>query len=172
MTPDGDDVLWSNDWSPVSASEIVWFFELSSSVSRQGLSPDNGYRDLTLHVYNARTEMRSCQFNNLSPAMGAQIAVLDLEYWANVADKSLNSNRIARYLEKLRSKLVDEIMGTDFNLLQHNDFQLESTRPWATRVMHGFGHSFYGRQQYSSWCSSAGLKLYKHGETSTFGKQS
>jgi hypothetical protein len=160
-----DDELWSNDSSPITPSDMVWLFEIPLGLSHV---PEKVPADITLHIYNTNT-LVGHQEVKLPLVTSIQVAMLDLEYWSNVAESASNSNRIARYLEKLRSRLVNELVSENENVV-HSCLQPESIRPWAIRVKYGFGHSFHGRKEYTSWCSKNGFSLYHHRDPTTFSK--
>jgi len=150
-----DDARWSDDFSPVRSSDFVWLFATT------GLDRD-------LFCIATREE---CRTFRLPRQTNLQLAMLDLDYWANVADTRLNANRIARYLETLRSEVHDELelQQTWQPLACIHPWQPETTRPWAIRTKHGFGHSFFGRSGYLGMCSINGWIPYLHENPASYG---
>lgn len=169
-----DDLRWSDDISSIKASDWVWLFEKSLT---KGYSwTQNHSRGIlwhfsplcALHALNKNTlqrltfplPLRLCQ----------QLAFLDLEYWSNVISGSENSNRIARYLEKVRRGLQEELQRRG-GQAKGFTWQPDSTRPWAIRIKHSFGHSRFGRQRYLTRCSLEGWLPYMHDNPIEYGEQ-
>lgn len=122
-------------------------------------------QSVLLHSFCRKT--REHHEFNLSHRTALQIAFLDIEYWANIADSHSNANRIARYLELLRSDLLAEL-SMPKHILSVN-FQPETTKQWAVRINHNFGHSFYGRQGYFHMCKKNKWSPYAHEDPALYG---
>jgi hypothetical protein len=95
-----------------------------------------------------------------------QVAFLDLEYRTNVARKDPNSIRIARYLGLVRKDLLEELQAKD---TFGTPWQPDSTRPWAVRALHSFGHSQFGRDLYLTRCQEMGWEPYAHDKPLEYG---
>jgi hypothetical protein len=140
-----DDARWSNDRSPILPTNTIWLFEKNC-------------HPCIIHVFNKLT--KEYRTFSLPSQTVLQISMLDLEYWANVAETHSNANRIAHYLEKLQSDLWTELSTSqqDFRFA----FQPSTTRPWVMRTKHNFGHSFYGRGEYLQKCQENNWVPYYH----------
>jgi hypothetical protein len=161
-----DDNRWSNDTSTVQQSDTVWVFEGDRNTFKQPtLTPAPDW--IVLRVFRKSTNEHRHFCIPVPTAL--QIALLDLEYWANVVDPNPNSNRIARYLEKVRSDLWTEL--SPFSDGFRFGSQPETTRPWAVRMNHLFGHSFFGRKEYSQTCMANGWTPYTHEDPISYGKR-
>lgn len=163
-----DDSRWSNDRSPVPPSDTVWLFEEMSSTPIQPTSSleSNQQRQIILHAFCKSANEHRCY--TLSLATTLQIALLDLEYWANVANPHPSANRITRYLERLRSDLWAELLQYYGSF--SSGFQPKATIPWAVRMNHFLGHSFFGRQEYLQKCDANGWVPYTHEDPSLYRK--
>jgi hypothetical protein len=152
-----DDARWSNDRSPVSPTNMIWLFEHHFHSSNH-----------TLHVFHKTTNEYKCI--SLHHQTILQIGLLDLEYWANMAEtpRSSNANRIARYLERLRSDLWAELTTSGQDFLQR--FQPITTRFWAVRTNHNFGHSNLGKTKYREKCKENGWIPYNHENPASYSK--
>jgi hypothetical protein len=127
-------------WEPVRPGSILWRFSPSSAFY--------AYDTLTNQLRRFDLDFRLCQ----------QIAFLDLEYWTNV---TFGESCIARYLQLLRDDLLEELQTMEHSA---TPWQPRSTRPWAVRTMHSFGHSHFDRTAYLRRCRENGWQNYMHDE--------
>jgi hypothetical protein len=95
--------------------------------------------------------------------------LLDVEYWASFAEEHSNGNRIARYLDKVRSDLWAELSALPLQDLPPG-FQPKSTKPWAVRTNHNLGHSSRGRGEYLRRCHKEGHVPYDYEDPTLYGK--
>jgi hypothetical protein len=165
-----DDDRWSNDHSPVAPSDTIWLFE---EISARPVEPSLALKlnrspqlRIILHAFRKSTGQHN-QFLLPKPT-AFQVALLDLEYWSSVTNPNQNENRIARYLERLRSDLWIELSqyGDSFETRP----QPETTKPWAIRMNHAFDHSFCGRGEYLQKCQDNTWTAYSHEDPTSYGK--
>jgi hypothetical protein len=156
QTYSDDDARWSNDRSPVPPTNTIWLFEKHRHSQKH-----------TVHVFHkAMNEYRRF---TLPLQTVLQISLLDVEYWANVAETHSNGNRIARYLEKVRSDLWAELSASPPQEL-YSGFQPKSTKPWAVRTNHNFGHSSRGRGDYLRKCEEKGCVPYDSEDLTSYSR--
>jgi hypothetical protein len=152
-----DDERWSNNWSPVTASKHIWFFQTLPTSCDWYI----------FHCLHSGTG-EHFQFP-LHLQICSQIAVLDLEYWSNVALRKPHNNRIAHYLERVRVDLLKELQaGQSCQLAALDIWQPDCLRPWAIRIYHGFGHSQFGRHSYLETCQNNGWEPCLHDQPTKY----
>jgi hypothetical protein len=160
---------WSNDFSEAKMSPWLWLFEVTPTKEYSSITPaSSGSQSIlwrftplcSLHLYNRNTgqthhfplHFRLCQ----------QIAFLDLEYRSNLQARQPKYNRIARYLENVRLDLLEELEKAERPSWEL--WQPDSTKPWAVRIKHNYGHTGFERRAYLSKCKSQDWQPYVHDE--------
>jgi hypothetical protein len=95
--------------------------------------------------------------------LALMLGYLDLDYWLSPLKQTTlwNQNRIARYLERLRSDVVLELKDVTDDELHDPTFGTNVLREWAVRVKAEHGHSKTGRKEYETSCARDGGTLYE-----------
>jgi hypothetical protein len=156
-----DDRRWSNDFSPVEESLWLWLFTNIPETNNSSPAPPPTHQS-ALHVYNRATQDH--RIFALNVGLCKELALLDLDYWSNVASSQQNSHRLSRYLEKLREDVQKE-MQKGGTLAKQPDCLI----PWAVRTKLHFGHSVFGRTSYKKRCDEEKLVPYMHNDPIKYG---
>lgn len=163
-----DNRRWNDDISSIEPSSWVCMFEATTLMKPTWRKPKGSKKIRwvfspvgALVIYNKMSN----KFHRflLRLQLCQEVAFLEHEYWATLAsgDKPLSS-----YLEMVRDDLLEELWSMQPSPSPPQ--QLSSTRPWAIRTNHGFGHSESGRAAYLTKCREHGWKEYMHDESQDY----
>lgn len=153
---------WSDDFSSVAQSPWLWLFTKAPETRAEFDPIMTPASHFGLHFYNHATEEHHIITANIQ--ICREMALLDLEYWENVASSNRNSNRIARYLGKLRDAVRMELQN-DSILTKQPD----CLTPWAVRTKLNIGHSNFGRNAYKARCDKEKWEPYSHDDPLEYG---
>jgi hypothetical protein len=169
-----DQNRWSDDDTDMPHATLVWSFErdFRNPTYSWSLRPNSESISWKLvpkcKLHSVDTHTGEYNVFSLSHRLCRELAFLDLDHWSNAVVSNRNTNRIRRYLQKLREDVIAEFHLENRPMICRD--RLRCTIPWAIRVKHGFGHSGHGRRLYVQMCQKRGWEPYSHDDAGQYRK--